>query len=322
MHAHTDSGFKPVKDMRFLVFLSLFVGFRQFSIALKLSMSQNNLNRGQVLGPWWTKKAVLNLGTSAAVKNRSAEELAQELRLSLLKLKGSFISDDGLRVDYTAIKSSGDFKEYKELCTCLSVINPADLEPKARKAFFINVYNALTVHAIVEGLFSPVWCSTTLGRLRLYAQAAYTIGGLPYSLNDIENGILRGNRKSAAPLTGLPFSEGDPRNSLCLECDPRIHFALNCGAKGCPPIAVYQSEELDEELDLAKEAFFVGGGMELPASEGGEVKMSMIFKWYEEDFDGDPLAWAAANGPTDNVKAAASAAIGVTYVKYNWNIND
>ena len=43
-----------------------------------------------------------------------------------------------------------------------------------------------------------------------------------------------------------------------LTCDPRIHFALNCGAVSCPPIAVYEGESLDEQLDIATEGFLEG----------------------------------------------------------------
>ena len=77
----------------------------------------------------------------------------------------------------------------------------------------------------------------------MYSTASYNIGGLVYSLNDIENGLLRGNRVSAVPLTSVPFpDQNDPRKNLMLNCDPRIHFALNCGAVSCPPIAVYSCD--------------------------------------------------------------------------------
>ena len=98
----------------------------------------------------------------------------------------------------------------------------------------------------------------TTARLKLYASSSYNIGGLIYSLNEIENGLLRGNRKSAVPFTFVPFRKSDdPKRALQLKCDPRIHFALNCGAVSCPPIAVYSSEaeELNNQLALATEGF-------------------------------------------------------------------
>ncbi len=37
--------------------------------------------------------------------------------------------------------------------------------------------------------------------------------------------------------------------------DYRIHFALNCGAKSCPPIAFYQPLQINKQLDLATQAY-------------------------------------------------------------------
>ena len=85
---------------------------------------------------------------------------------------------------------------------------------------------------------------------------SYIIGGLSYSLNDMENGILRNNRRSMGTLYMRPFSSDDPRLELAIEpVDPRIHFALNCGAKSCPPIKTFSALEIDDQLDLATKAF-------------------------------------------------------------------
>lgn len=92
----------------------------------------------------------------------------------------------------------------------------------------------------------------------------YDVGGLVYSADDIENGVLRGNKPGAAnpwAFLGLPqFSkgqfpdQGDPRRKLiALKPDPRIHFALNCGARSCPPIRIFTPENLDEGLEAAGE---------------------------------------------------------------------
>lgn len=59
----------------------------------------------------------------------------------------------------------------------------------------------------------------------------YNIGGRVYSLDDLEHGLLRGNKPH--PSTGkTAFHQGDPRLQFVIsELDPRIHFALVCGAK-------------------------------------------------------------------------------------------
>ena len=68
---------------------------------------------------------------------------------------------------------------------------------------------------------------------------SYIIGGHSYSLNDIENGILRANRKAIGALK-KPFGKNDPRLAVALsEPEPKVHFGLVCGAKSCPPIKTY-----------------------------------------------------------------------------------
>eukprot|EP00966_Prymnesium_polylepis_P276217 6381421-Prymnesium_polylepis.1 len=82
--------------------------------------------------------------------------------------------------------------------------------------------------------------------------AVYKLAGLRFSLDDIEHGILRCN----TPPPGAdapPFSAADDaRAPLALQqLDPRVHFALNCGARSCPPIKVFSAGRIDEELGLA-----------------------------------------------------------------------
>lgn len=123
-----------------------------------------------------------------------------------------------------------------------------------RIAFFVNVYNALIIHATVE-LGAP---ANLLKRLTFFGDALYRIGADTFSANDIEHGILRNNATSPAsvgallnfgPLKKPQLPEADARRHLCIDpMDPRIHFALVCGAKSCPPIKLYTPENLDEGL--------------------------------------------------------------------------
>lgn len=78
--------------------------------------------------------------------------------------------------------------------------------------------------------------------LQFFNYTSYIIGGHRYSLQDIENGILRSNRKAVGALS-LPFKKNDPRLKVALaKNEPLIHFALVCGAKSCPPIKTYSAE--------------------------------------------------------------------------------
>ena len=98
---------------------------------------------------------------------------------------------------------------------------------------------------MVEGLLKASFGGETLSRLKFYAKSSYNIGGFAFNLNDIENGVLRANRVSAVPMTSIPFGPSDPRLQISLKVvDPRIHFALNCGAQSWPPCIKLWGPEL------------------------------------------------------------------------------
>ena len=73
----------------------------------------------------------------------------------------------------------------------------------------------------------------------------------------------------------------DPRKiNINTRFDPRIHFALNCGAKSCPPIRVYSASKLDKELDISANGF-MDAEVEI---DKNTVKLSKLFSWYYNDF--------------------------------------
>lgn len=90
------------------------------------------------------------------------------------------------------------------------------------------------------------------------------MAGQPLSLDDIEHGLLRGDRASPNPLRWGFWSRRhflsatDPRRAWAVPLDPRIHFALNCGALSCPAVRFYEGASLGEELQAAAEAFLAG----------------------------------------------------------------
>lgn len=75
-----------------------------------------------------------------------------------------------------------------------------------RLAFFINLYNLMTIHAILV-LGHPVGA---LDRRKLFNDFKYVIGGCAYSLSDIYNGILRANQRPPYTLA-KPFGISDKR---------------------------------------------------------------------------------------------------------------
>ena len=262
--------------------------------------------KGQIIGWWWKDKAVLNdnentdsrPANSSSIVTLSANELVKGIRKKMLKLKAQSMTEDGKSVNYEDIKVSRTFSEYLDLVRQLKFISMEQLSESEKKSFLINIYNCLILHAIISGLLDLK--GGTLARMKLYATASYNIGGNIYSLNELENGLLRGNRVSAVPFTGVPFRKSDdPRLQNVLKCDPRIHFALNCGAKSCPPIAVYSTEYdlLDSELALATQGF-LDQSVTFDTNKKS-VTLSMLFSWYSQDFgktDDEILDWVRSNG--------------------------
>ena len=110
---------------------------------------------------------------------------------------------------------------------------------------------------------------------------------MAFSLDEIENGVLRGNRRGPAALF-KPFGKGDPRLEVALdEAEPLVHFALVCGAKSCPPIKCYTQKDVRAELAVAAEAFLLADENLMVNVEKKRVTLSMILKWYQVDFGGN-----------------------------------
>lgn len=200
---------------------------------------------------------VLNMSRLYDGKARPAGALAGVLRKQILALYNKHLSEDGMAVDYEGMKESTRFREYCRVTTELQGVQLDTLTRDEALAFYINVYNALVIHAHVTlGKPTSLW-----GRLRFFDKVAYNIGGMHLSLNDIEQGILRGNRVGPGEWRKRFRSNSDPRMRLVMDpMDPRIHFALVCGAKSCPPIKLYSPDNVQEALTLAAQAFVEDDG--------------------------------------------------------------
>jgi len=329
-------GIRPVLaaslSVSFTLVLIIFIILATIMPSFKAS-TVSRFSKGQVLGPISVNKVILNSGgykTEGVLDSpERVTALADSIKMSMLYLKGDYLVDNGRLVDYDGIRASAKYAEFKNLVCNLDGVDLCVLSNAARKAFLINIYNSLVIQALIEGQLSR-FPGGTISRLYLYAKAAYTIGGYPFSLNEIENGLLRVNRLSAVPYTSLPFGDEDPRrNYMLTECDPRIHFALNCGAKSCPPIAVYSSEEqeLNNQLQTATQGFLESNVR--VDKESGKIFLSKLFQWYRQDFgstDGEVIEWIRINSPTTvsstiSELLASGAKATISYDPYSWDLN-
>ncbi len=173
-------------------------------------------------------------------------------------------------------------------------------------AYWINLYNALTVHVVVSHLpvasIRDINLSTGLfsgdgpwdGKL-------VEVEGEALSLNDIEHRILR-------PVWR----------------DPRIHYAVNCASIGCPNLRreAYRGATVHRVLESAARDYVNHPrGVRI---EGGKLLVSSIYVWFRDDFGPDDAAVIAHlrryAGPTLAEKLAAVGEIAKHH--YDWSLND
>ncbi|XP_061547657.1 uncharacterized protein zgc:152951 [Phycodurus eques] len=269
--------------------------------------------------------SALNAGQTASCIPVEAAEISLRLRELILKLFSEHLSADGKSVDYKGMSANPVFRHYSELAIQLQRVKLHSLSREETLAFFINIYNALVIHGYLRmGTPTNKW-----QRYRFFNYVSYLIGGEVFTLQDIENGVLRGNRKGLAQLR-RPFSKTDPRLQVALkDVEPLIHFALNCGAKSCPPIKTYTPQDIDCQLRTAAEAFLENDDACVVDSGKKEVRLSQIFKWYKVDFGGTDeklLNWVLKHMSDSPKKTSLKGVLSagktkVSFLPYDWSSN-
>ncbi len=148
-----------------------------------------------------------------------------------------------------------------------------------KKAFWINLYNAYTQVSLKK---NPDQYKT---RGRFFGSKQIDIAGKKFSLDDIEHGILRRSKIKWSLGHLNKLFPGRTEKALRVDkLDYRLHFALNCGAKSCPPIAFYRSENINQQLDLAMNAYLKS---EVEYDErNNTVRLPAIMNWFRRDFGG------------------------------------
>ncbi len=226
---------------------------------------------------------VLNVGSSMGTE-LSFDDISVSLTTAMLTFKSEVMDQTGKYLDYAGLQVSDAYRNYKDILA--PQLRGIDLStfssPSDQLAFWINLYNSLTIDAVISFGVSTSVAEGWLGILRFFRRAAYNVGGMRFSLEDIEHGVLRANRGHPY-FPGPQFSGSDSRRANVVEpFDPRIHFALNCASLSCPPIGVYTAKDLDQQLALATRNF-IQEETQLNAA-GDRLLISPIFKWYWNDF--------------------------------------
>lgn len=223
-----------------------------------------------------------------------AEDMDNHIYASLLKkhVKNSHVDYDGFKKDeplldlYLAVLSG----------TPASLLSEND-----QFAFYINAYNAFTIKLVltkypginsikeIGGLFSNAW------NLKFILLQGRTV-----TLDYIEHQILRPKFK-----------------------DPRVHFAINCASKSCPPLRdePYDGKHLENQLDDQANSFI--NNNKNTFIKDGTLFVSRIFKWFEEDFSNNPLMFIRQYASKELRQAldASGQNLKLSFLDYDWSLN-
>jgi len=205
------------------------------------------------------------------------------------RLLKSNVSSSG-KVNYGSMKSNVSLIE-TYINQLQSFTSLSDLTRNEKLAYWINLYNAATVRLIVQNY--PLKSITDINGGKPWDKKVVTIGAKQYTLNQIENDIIRPKFK-----------------------EPRIHFAVNCAAKSCPKLmnSAFTADKLNYQLTKQAKAFINGSKNQISANK---IVISKIFEWYAEDFGSSVIDFINKYSTT---KVVASATI--EYKEYNWDLNN
>ena len=205
--------------------------------------------------------------------------------------------------------------ELQEYLVNLSEIQKADFDSwdeGKRLAFLINAYNAWTIELVLTR-YPNLRSIRQIGLLPISAwrKDIVELFDAKYSLDEVEHGMIR--------------AEG-------IYNEPRIHFAVNCAAIGCPALRpeAFVGEKLEEQLEESTKLFLADKTRNY--SDGGKLYISSVFDWYGEDFE---KGWQGTNSVAQFLYLYAEELrldeemkeklftnqLELHYLKYDWNLN-
>ncbi|WP_207496366.1 DUF547 domain-containing protein [Aridibaculum aurantiacum] len=148
-----------------------------------------------------------------------------------------------------------------------------------KKAFWLNVYNGYVQMLLKK---DPLKYKS---RNSFFSIKQVKVAGHQLSLDFIEHGILRRSKnKLSMGYFNKLFPSSLEKKWRVDSVDWRIHFALNCGASSCPPIAFYDAAKVDKQLDMATRSYLTGD-VEYDSSNN-VVKVPKLMSWFRADFGG------------------------------------
>ncbi len=209
----------------------------------------------------------------------------------------AFVDDQG-RIDFVGMSEDrDDLNQVVAFVQAISPRNRPDLFPTREHelAYWINAYNAISMHTIIEDDFPDNLGGFKLVRYFIWQKV--TVGGEEVSLNDLEREWI------------LPLNEA------------RVHFALNCMVVDCPilPRVPFKADTLEEDLEAAAVFFFNEPRNLVYDAERGRVTLNEIIDFFDFDFEreaGSVLAYVQRYSPVELPDDTR-----VRYRDYNWDVN-
>jgi hypothetical protein len=217
------------------------------------------------------------------------------------------VSEDSnrtVRVGYGSV-SALDHEMLNAYIKALSAKTISNYPRHEQLAFWINLYNALTVKVILDHYpvqsikqidISPGWFSSGP-----WGKKLVLVEGKDLSLDDIEHRILRPIWK-----------------------DPRIHYAVNCASVGCPDLRqrAYSGAEIEAELTQAAKRYVNHERGVVVVNN--EVRVSSIYDWFEADFGGSEMAVLdhIRRYAGDDLKIELENITDISGYHYDWALND
>ena len=239
-------------------------------------------------------------------------QTAQENYTRLLQTYVTRSADGSNLVDYASWQTNdADRAALRGYLEYLQTQKPSEMKRAEAYAFWVNLYNAATLNAVLENYpVDSIRDISSEGAGFLDFKAFFgpwrtkltTIEGEKHSLDDIEHKIIRPAYK-----------------------DARSHYALNCASLGCPNLkrTPWLAETLESDLEKAAEEF-INHPRGVSVEPDGELVVSSIYDWYGEDFGGSELALIAHlrkyAGPELTGKLNGRPRIG-SY-NYDWALNE
>jgi hypothetical protein len=214
----------------------------------------------------------------------------------------TYVDTEG-RVDYNGIAADNTFREYMR---SLENAKADALSRDGQLAFWINVYNAVTIDKVIkwkpkksvrETFVPGVWTGT-----KFFTSRQHTVAGQRLSQDDIEHEILRKRFQ-----------------------DPRIHFAIVCASSGCPPLPqfAYTAENVQIKLaDETRKYLNSKRGLQIDYVEN-TMMLSKLFDWFAGDFESKSGSVTNFIKPYLDEKAMAfiDRMPKMSYLEYDWALN-